>query len=201
MFRKPKRSTQRGSRQSSDHQSIPQSQSVSPSKSSTSHIVLPSEVSQARRPRQSRNMFLPGPELLLAVPGEDYTQQASTSRGRLPRSDGINLTSAKDSSFSAVDSADPGSDPMDDIFVADHADIDELRHQRQRHKKQKQWLRWTNEVIPSLVQPYVHHLRISESLRSIPQYENTVSRCNSGVRHLKIVCIYLDSKLTINFLC
>jgi hypothetical protein len=146
-------------------------------------------------------MFLPGPELLLAVPGNDYTQQTLTSRGRLPRSDGINLASAKDSSFSVVDSADPGPDPIDDIFVTDHVDTDELRHQRQRHKKQKQWLRWTNEVIPSLVQPYIHHLRISESLRSIPQYENTVSRCNSGVRHLKIVCIYLDSKLTINILC
>lgn len=158
---------------------------------------MPSEVPQARRPRQSRNMFLPGPEHLFAVPGGDYTQQASTSCGRLPRSAGINLASTRGSPFSAADSADPVP-LMDDIFVVDNTHSDELRRQHQRLKKQKQWLRWTNEVIPSLVQPHLHLLRISESLRSIPQYENALSRCNSDVRHLKIVCVYLDSKLTVN---
>jgi hypothetical protein len=199
MFRKPRPSKQRA-RDSSDPRSLPPSRSVSPSKSSvTSHLVAPSEVPQTRRPRHTQNMFLPRSELLLAVPGDDYTQPASTSNDRLARSGGISLVSTRGSSFSAVDSADPGPELADDIFVVDNTYSDELRRQRQRLKKQKQWLRWTNEVIPSLVQPHLHLLRISESLRSIPQYVNTLFGCNSDVRHLKIVCVYLDSKSVVNF--
>lgn len=200
MFRKPSRSKRRAQNSSSSFPSASPSRSVSPSKlSATSHLIVPSEVPQARRPRQSRNMFLPGPEHLFAVPGGDYTQQASTSRGRLPHSASINLASTRGSTFSAADSDDPVPDIMDDIFVVDNPNSDELRRQRQRLKKQKQWLRWTNEVIPSLVQPHLHLLRISESLRSTPQYENPLSRCDSDVRNLKIVCVYLDSKFTVSF--
>lgn len=200
MFRKPTRSRQRRAQKlsdlnSSDPQSAPPSRSVSPLKSAaTSHLLLPSDIPQPRRPRHSRNMFLPGPQVLITVPGEEYTQQASPSRGRMPRSGGVSLasTSTDPSHFAAAD-ADFGPDLMHDIFV-DNTHSDELRRQRQRLKKQKQWSRWTDQVIPSLVHPYLHLLKISESMRSTPPSENIPCNCRSGVRHLKIVCVYLESK-------
>jgi hypothetical protein len=116
----------------------------------------------------------------------------------MPRSGGVNLaTTSTDSSHFAAE-ADSGPDLMHDVFV-DNTDSDELRRQRQRFKKQKQWLRWTNDVIPSLVLPYLHLLRISESMRSTPLSANTLCSCNSCVRHLKIVCVYLESELIVSF--
>ena len=191
MFRKPKR-RQHTQRQSSDSPSVAPSRSVSPSKPST-HLISPSEVSRIRRPRHSQNLFLPGPECLFTLPGEDFTQEASPSRGRMSCSDSGNLAPPQSSPFSAVD---PG--PMDDIFVTHNTDSDDLRRQRQRLKTQKQWVRWTDEVIPSLVHPYLRFLKVSESMRSICLLENTICSCNSGVHHLKIVCVYLESKSTIS---
>src|ERR1700676_1895772 len=70
------------------------SRSTSPSKPSPlihHHLVLPHHVPKNRRPRYSRELYLPGPERVFTLPGQDYSQIPSTSRGctsydtRIPR--------------------------------------------------------------------------------------------------------------------
>lgn len=142
-------------------------------------------------------MYLPGPELLLSVPGEDYTQQASSSHDCLP-SIGAARVMSSTNPFSPANSAGYEPDMADEIFVVNDTITDDLQCQHLRPKKQKQWSRWTNEVIPSLVQPYLHLLRISESMQSIPHSGDTSCHCNSSVHHLKIVCVYLESEFIID---
>lgn len=170
---------------SSGTPSASRSRSVSPSKSTVSHLVSPSELPMPRRPRNSQNMFLPGPERLLALPGEEFTQRPGTSRGRMPR------VSEAYQGTTVSPTRGPSPDVFDDIFVTSEADHDP--RPLLRRKKHKQWERWTNEIIPLLISPYLSFLRTTESMRSTPQSMVIQCDCNSHVRHLNIVGVYFES--------
>lgn len=183
MFRRPKRHYRKASPAPSSALS---SRSSSPSKSTASHIILPSELPTPRRPRNTEDMYLPGPERLFVLPGEEYTQQPSPSRsrGRMPR---VN----EDPTGLPLPTRDPSPFAYDDIFMTSQLDPDQQPFIQR--KKQKQWQRWTNEVIPSLISPYLSLLRTTESLRSIPQPMVVECSCNSHARNLKVVGVYFES--------
>ena len=62
-------------------------------------------------------------------------------------------------------------------------------------KKQAQWLRWTREVIPAMVQPYLSLLRGSGNLSNLANVRSDVgcSGCEVG-RWLTVSCIYFERK-------
>lgn len=190
MFRKPRRKPQGPS------SSSPSSRSVSPSKpSASSHLVPPSEFPRDRRPRHSQSMYLPGPDHLFSLLGQDYSQEPSTSRGCVPYVDEMQPTFTP--SLLSPDPVEAGSNPVDDIFITENSDVDDLQHESRRLKRKKQWLTWTDEVIPSLICPYLQMLRTSQSLRSISrtQLTNPGCSCSRGIYHLKIVSVYFESEL------
>lgn len=103
-----------------------------------------------------------------------------------------------------------GADPLDiDPFIDDgplfsdslympDGPIDLPRHHLSGlQKKQNQWRRWSEEVIPSLISPYLRYIRQSGSLQSIPDL-----RCPTGEdshcsqfccpRTLAITCVLFD---------
>ncbi|KAG1876144.1 hypothetical protein C8R48DRAFT_745646 [Suillus tomentosus] len=75
-----------------------------------------------------------------------------------------------------------------------------------RQKKINQWRRWTNEVIPSLIAPYLAYLRKSTSLRNrieLQPDEAAAFQCRSSCRRraLEITCILFNHIETLRIDC
>lgn len=63
-------------------------------------------------------------------------------------------------------------------------------------KRQRQWRKWSEDVIPGLLQPYMSLLRETEGLRDINtrRQANGCAGCSSG-RLLEVTCVYFESKI------
>lgn len=63
----------------------------------------------------------------------------------------------------------------------------------QDSKRSRQYLTWTNIVLPELVPQYLHFLRISQSLARLPQPADALCTCGGKqVRSLNIICVRFD---------
>lgn len=63
-------------------------------------------------------------------------------------------------------------------------------------KAQKQWAKWSTEIIPSLLQPYLHLLRVTDSLRNLRHDEARECTCGgTQLRELKVICLFFDGML------
>lgn len=170
------------------------SRSASPSKapSAHQHLVLPSMVPKQRRPRNSQGMFISRPDISVAVPGQDYTQMPFPDRGRKGRAATSANAVSGSTAYSYPEDAtnDPPAFDIDDVFIEPQM---ESQNEDQRLKRQTQWGRWMNEVIPSLLRPHLSLLRKSASLRSISRSESFNCTCGkTGARHLKVVCVHFE---------
>ncbi|KAI5988024.1 hypothetical protein EDD15DRAFT_2172880 [Pisolithus albus] len=61
---------------------------------------------------------------------------------------------------------------------------------RSAGKKMRQWQRWSRDVIPSLVQPYLSYRRLSNRFRNPVNYEPPTCNCALfmvGLRHVDLV--------------
>jgi hypothetical protein len=131
------------------------------------------------------------------LPGQEYAQMPSSSHGRsaashFPKGPTVTTNPA------GVDVADLyGSmddfNITDNIFINDQPETESMKHQKLQRKKEKQWKRWSEELIPSMLRPHLHLLRKSESLRSVPQPTKLRCSCHgSSSRTLKVVCVLFE---------
>ncbi|KAH9828839.1 uncharacterized protein C8Q71DRAFT_859379 [Rhodofomes roseus] len=85
---------------------------------------------------------------------------------------------------------------MSDILVSmadTNEESAELRRQQERAKKARQVQRWAHEVLPSLLRPYLHLLRESESLKNRLRPTEPVCTCGGlAARSLSISCVFFD---------
>jgi len=74
-------------------------------------------------------------------------------------------------------------------------DDDKEEAARQIGKKEWQWRKWSEDVIPALLEPYLELLRESESLRDVSGARNAegCKGCRDK-RQLEVVCVYFESK-------
>ena len=202
-FRKPSLRTRRTRRQTSPPD-LPSSQGPSRSSSPPTepivhhHLVPPN--ARGRRPRQSQGQFVPGPRHILSVPGQDYVQHLSTTRGRPQKCLQQNQTPDDSNINPSPDPADSSHIPtsdfdfMTDILITDPPETEEMRQERLRLKKRRQWVRWTQEVIPSLLQPHLRLLHKSNSLCNVSRLSTYQCTCGgSSSRSLTVVCVFFES--------
>ncbi|KAH7903534.1 hypothetical protein BJ138DRAFT_966893, partial [Hygrophoropsis aurantiaca] len=65
-------------------------------------------------------------------------------------------------------------------------------------KKQNQWRRWGQDVIPSLIAPYLAYLHQSKLLRRRPHplaSQGCTKGCNQ--KNLKVTCVLFDRKSSV----
>jgi len=84
----------------------------------------------------------------------------------------------------------------DDVGGSDDDTADELAREVRAVKRQKQWRKWSEDVIPALLQPYMTLLRETEGLRDInsKRQVNACVGCSEG-RLLNVTCVYFESRL------
>ena len=76
-----------------------------------------------------------------------------------------------------MDTADR--DPPLPVYVLIEGGDPELWQQHQQQKREQQWAKWTNEIIPSLIQPYLWILHESNNLSHLNHHLNTtLSACS-----------------------
>ncbi|PPQ96562.1 hypothetical protein CVT26_006290 [Gymnopilus dilepis] len=73
------------------------------------------------------------------------------------------------------------------------AEDEKEENERARIKKEKQWVRWSQEVIPSMIKPYVSLLKETESLRNLnaARARKLCKGCR-GKSTLQVSCIYFE---------
>ena len=168
------------------------SRSSSPTKSkSRVYLLDPSDLPHKRRYACTKDLFLPGPQKLVTLPGIFSFTHPASSRGSNPRTTGDDRTPIAD---------DPFSEPVDfsdTFYMPDQAGELRVHHPS---KQERQWATWTITVIPSLVQPYISLLHETRPLHNAPRMPANETSCQFSVRHLKILCVYFDRKSSTTFL-
>jgi len=106
-------------------------------------LVPLADAPKVRRPYGSGDMPL-GPQGLLYAPGGPYTQPTDPGQGT--------RQSDNETAFGPL---------------ADGEGYNEFSGHEHPNKKAKQWERWTKETIPLLLEPYMHLLHETESLRNL----------------------------------
>ena len=200
-FRKPRRPRSRRRRQRSPSGSPSDHGSRSISPTPGSQLVPSSMVLTERRPRNYRSQGpdISGPRPILSIPGRDFVQQFSTSRGRQhqPRQHQVSRIHSPDLDMDAADDSHMPTSDFDfttDVFYAEQEDTAEQQREKLQRKKERLWKRWAENVIPSLLRPHLQLLRQSKSLRSIPRSLTYQCSCNSNSQTLEVVCVFFDRK-------
>ncbi|KAG6823424.1 hypothetical protein H0H92_010270 [Tricholoma furcatifolium] len=80
----------------------------------------------------------------------------------------------------------------------EHEDLPDLGEStRHRQKRANQWRRWQDEIIPSLIVPYMTYLYQSQSLREPVSVASYTCSCGAS-RSLEVILLTFDSLLKIN---
>jgi hypothetical protein len=156
------------------------------------HLVPPSDAPQTRRGYGTKGRVRYRENEVLAEPlGRVFVQQpghprTSTSTATPPPEPAL------DDPF--VDTGDAEPSP---IYVSVDREDPELRQQRQGRKKERQWAKWANETIPSLLQPYLRILRTSDNLRNLNRHPDvSLPACSCERRaSINVTCVFFERKL------
>lgn len=71
-------------------------------------------------------------------------------------------------------------------------------HEHYKTTRANQWTKWTQVVIPLLVQPYLQLLRRTDSLGSVDRQFSPACTCQQAQsRTLKVTCVHFDCKLAL----
>lgn len=80
------------------------------------------------------------------------------------------------------------------VYVSVGEEDPELRQQHHRRKKERQWEKWSNETIPSLLHPYLRILRESDNLRCLDRLsDNTLPDCLCQRQmSISVTCVFFE---------
>jgi hypothetical protein len=88
--------------------------------------------------------------------------------------------------------------PGGTILLEENMDVGDLQR---ANKNQRQWQKWSEEVIPALLKPYLHLLHETTGLRNMnnAKRDDLCAGCGQG-RLFDVSCIFFESKCPINLL-
>jgi len=152
-----------------------------------SGLIPQAEVIPARRPYASKSLRL-SLEGRVSTRGGLFAQVLAREAPTDVRLDGISPPIDMVADEGVVDETDR----LDD----DAADV--LAREARAEKKQRQWRKWSEDVIPALLQPYMALLRETQGLRDVnsKRHVDSCMGCVKG-RLLDVTCVYFESTQTI----
>ena len=83
---------------------------------------------------------------------------------------------------------------VDETDQLDEDGANVLVREARAAKKQRQWRKWSEDVIPALLQPYMALLRETQGLRDVDskRHVDSCSGCSRG-RLFNVTCVYFES--------
>jgi hypothetical protein len=174
--------------------------SSSPSKSATaaegnavassSNLVNVDSLPTERRPYDSQDIYVDRERLLFA-PGGPFTQPVDPASRRPSTHQASSVGAGAGSDYHGLANTIRVTNPI----VTDASGVEQLRYRRH---KEESYRKWMNDVIPSLVVPYLTLLKQTVSLQqpANPEVAALVSPCAHGHLHrqLNVTCVYFNSE-------
>jgi hypothetical protein len=158
---------------------------------SSSNLVNVDSLPAERRPYASQDIHVER-ERLLYAPGGPFTQPINPTnpRSSTVQADGTSVNAESD--YHGLVNTIHVTNPV----VTDVSGVERLRSQR---RQAESYRKWTDDIIPSLVVPYLTLLKRTVSLQRQPnpEWAAEVPSCGHGHprRQIKVTCVYLDSEL------
>jgi hypothetical protein len=158
---------------------------------SSSALLNVGSLAADRRPYDGLNLHVE-PERLLYAPGGPYTQPTDPA-SRYPSASWTDRTLADaESGYHGLANTIIVTNPV----VTDVSGAERLRTQR---RKAESYRKWRDELIPSLVVPYLALLKRTASLQyePNPEWADEVPSCSHAHprRQIKVTCVYMSSEL------
>jgi hypothetical protein len=203
-FRRPKASYKRRRvvQSSAPLASTPLVVDDSPS-GSTTQVMSVSDAPQQKRPRHSKDLFLPGPEGLITLPGGLTLTQATVTdafNDRVRDSEGQRRRSSSNTSDDDTNYANANHIGSLNNLNSTTMGGNEPRRQRRQRKKARASAKWITDIIPSLIPIYLRLYRETESFRlnpTNPVSKSTPCSCTSS-RPLTVACLFFQRKPVLN---
>jgi len=168
------------------------------------HSAIPSSVSRSLLPAESaplqRRPYAPELIVLADPPLREGSVDYVQPHESLTSSMHISAEFAFDSPEDDEMDMNPGSfnDIINTIKDGDGGDTISVRANKNYVKKARQWKKWRENVIPSLLYPYLKILRQTHSLRDPIPVTTMICPNSCGMRRaVDVVCVSFDSESTI----
>ena len=180
--------------------------STSPPASPTrsAHLFPASDTPPHKRLPTSSGLFLSQPQYLITLPGRVNLTHARLARGYSHPTHVGHTDSPHDAPVVQPDvplvswEDESGYDNinfMEGVLIT-HGPLTDLeKRTRQRLKKKRQWKKWYEDIIPTLVQPYLRLLRETQNLRNHPHTPTYSCACGTPARSLVVICVYFERRV------
>jgi hypothetical protein len=150
-----------------------------------SGLIPEDEIIPVRRPYGSKNLRL------------SFEGRVSTSVGMFTQ-----VLAEEEPSAGGNDVSSPTAIVMGKVAEANvdgsEEDLtDVLAREKRAVKRQQQWRKWSEDVIPALLHPYMALLRETQGLQNIDSKRQPSDSCAgcSGGRLLAVTCVYFQSRM------
>ena len=151
-------------------------------------MVKPSVVHR-QRPRHTKGMYLPAPPPVLVLPGRQHLVQHLPPASR-----------STAQNHAIQDIFNLNKDSFADTLYMPHGPLTNVSHLSGLQKKQNQWWRWSQDIIPDLIKPYLTYLHESEFLRRPTDIQTGCleTKCTAFYTRcsLIITCVLFDCMLS-----
>jgi hypothetical protein len=168
----------------------------SPSASTSYTLIEPDFIRPERRGYGTRGKVIYAPAALVVLPNRQVFTQVQSHTHPTHHHDDSSPACLNDSVEDTMTQEVRVNVKEPQIFVTNPDEPPELLKQRRRRQKERQWAKWTNDVIPSLIIPHLQLLNDSESFRNLHQVRTRVATSPSCScikrRRLKVVCVYFE---------
>jgi hypothetical protein len=209
-FRRPKTTYHRTpSPSKSSAPSTPATRPSTPSSTSPTrsivHLIPVADVLPHKRPPGTSGLFLSRPQYLVTLPGRVNLTHAPLARGSpLPRhpdapDSPCNAPLVPDDPFVSWENGSAYDNIIEGVLTT-HGPLTDLeRRTRHRLKKKRQWKKWYEDIIPTLLQPHLRLLRETHFLRNRPLQPIHSCVCETPPRSLTVICVYFERKVQYPF--
>ena len=171
-----------------------------------SRLVPIDQVPKSRRPYGSAKKGVSNVGSRIVTPAGVFAQVISTtgnsaSVGHVPLEEEVEMeVDPVDGGVSvtyvgtAGEAQSLGRDAGSEVQASQEA-LNDGEERKRAHKKERQWRKWSEDVIPILLKPYLTLMRETQSLRHIEEVRGRrgCTGCTAG-RLLEVSCIYFNRK-------
>lgn len=85
--------------------------------------------------------------------------------------------------------------------VEENDEMPDANMEARDEKKKRQWRKWSEDIIPALLKPYLKLLEETSGLRHMENVRNKGCKGCNNVRQLEVSCIFFERKYDGLFIC
>lgn len=144
-------------------------------------MFVPPPLIRHRRARGTKAFYLPALPPVFVLPGRERLAQHPAAVPHQPQRSSVRCQP----------------DVFDIVSELRNDEASSPLRQNSSQRRQNQWRRWSENIIPALVRPYLYYLEASQSLRVVVDTKvGDQSQCPAcTLQQLTVYCLFFDRAL------